>query len=70
VANEGRLICFVPASEADHALALLRKNPLGADSCIIGSVGGEGRGRVTMKSRIGSNRILDMLSGELLPRIC
>jgi hydrogenase expression/formation protein HypE len=70
VANEGRLICFVPASEADYALALLRKNPLGADSCIIGSVGGAGGRHVTMKSRIGSNRILDMLSGELLPRIC
>jgi hydrogenase maturation factor len=54
VANEGRMIDFIPASEADRALALLRRSPVGADSCIIGSVGGEGRGPVTIKSRIGA----------------
>jgi hydrogenase expression/formation protein HypE len=74
VANEGRFICFVPAAEAGHALAMLRENPLGTDSRIIGSVDGsvdgEGRARVTMRSTIGSHRILDMLSGEQLPRIC
>jgi hydrogenase expression/formation protein HypE len=70
VANEGRFICFVPAAEAGHTLALLRESPLGADSRIIGSVDGEGRARVTLKSTIGSHRILDMLSGEQRPRIC
>lgn len=70
VANEGRFISFVPAAQAEHALALLRAYPCGADSCIIGSVMEERRGRVTLKTRIGIHRILDMLSGEQLPRIC
>jgi hydrogenase expression/formation protein HypE len=70
VANEGRFISFVPARQAEHALALLRECPRGADSCIIGSVREEMRGGVTLKSKIGVHRMLDMLSGEQLPRIC
>ena len=70
VANEGRFIGFVPAAQAGAALALLREYPGGAESCIVGSVTDGIRGGVTLKSRIGVNRVLDMLSGEQLPRIC
>jgi hydrogenase expression/formation protein HypE len=70
VANEGRFISFVPAAQADQTLALLRECPGGADSCIIGSVREEMRRGVTLKSKIGTHRLLDLLSGEQLPRIC
>ncbi len=70
VANEGRFICFVPPAEAEKTVALMRSHPLGRDAAAIGSVT-EGRaGLVSMKSRIGASRIVDMLSGEQLPRIC
>ena len=70
VANEGRFISFVPAAQAERAVALLKECPLAARSCIVGSVRQEARGGVTLKSRIGTHRVLDMLSGEQLPRIC
>ncbi|MCE0483187.1 MAG: hydrogenase expression/formation protein HypE [Methylacidiphilales bacterium] len=72
VANEGRFIAFVPANQADRALGILRANPLGADASHIGTVAAttETRPIVTLKSQIGANRILDLLSGEQLPRIC
>jgi hydrogenase expression/formation protein HypE len=75
VANEGRFVSFVPAAEAEHALAILRAHPLGADACHIGSVialqeGHLPTGLVTMRSQIGVSRVVDMLSGEQLPRIC
>ncbi len=70
VANEGRFLAFVPARDAERALALLRSHELGAGACLIGSVGGEPAGMVTMRSSIGAERIVDMLSGEQLPRIC
>jgi len=70
VANEGRMIAFVPESDADRALALLRALPVGAGACRIGSVLSDSPGLVTLKSRIGARRILDLLSGEQLPRIC
>jgi hydrogenase expression/formation protein HypE len=70
VANEGRLVAFVPASEADRALAILRADPHGRDACRIGEVTGEPSGAVTLRSRIGASRLLDLLSGEQLPRIC
>ena len=70
VANEGRFVCFVGPQDAERALDLMRNDLLGADARFIGSVT-EGRaGMVTMKSRIGATRIVDMLSGEQLPRIC
>jgi hydrogenase expression/formation protein HypE len=70
VANEGRFVCFVGPQDAERALDLMRNDPQGGDARIIGSVT-EGRaGMVTMKSRIGATRIVDMLSGEQLPRIC
>jgi hydrogenase expression/formation protein HypE len=70
VANEGRLVAFVPAAEADRALALLRADPHGRDACRIGEVTAERGGLVTLQSRIGASRLLDLLSGEQLPRIC
>jgi hydrogenase expression/formation protein HypE len=70
VANEGRFVCFVPAADAERALAILHAHPLGADGCCIGRVGARSSGAVVMKSSVGASRIVDMLSGEQLPRIC
>ena len=70
VANEGRFVCFVAAEAAERALTLMRSHPLGAEATIIGSVTEGEPGLVTMKSDIGATRIVDMLSGEQLPRIC
>lgn len=70
VANEGRLVAFVPAREADRAIAIMRRDPSGARACKIGEVKTEFPERVTLRSRIGAARILDLLSGEQLPRIC
>ena len=70
VANEGRFVAFVPPSEAEAALQLLRSNPLGTAANIIGRVLEGSSGMVTLKSKIGTSRIVDMLSGEQLPRIC
>jgi len=71
VANEGRFIAFVPEVKADQALKIMQSRD--RDSGIIGRVTGKSRkslGLVTMESKIGTTRIIDMLSGEQLPRIC
>jgi hydrogenase expression/formation protein HypE len=70
VANEGRFISFIPANEAEQALQAMRAHPLGKQACVIGTVKGDNSGLVTMRSRIGGTRVVDMLSGEQLPRIC
>jgi hydrogenase expression/formation protein HypE len=70
LANEGRMIVFVPEREADRALEILRSGPGGEFASGIGKVISDSPGMVTMKSRIGTTRIIDMLSGEQLPRIC
>ena len=70
VANEGRFVAFVPPEAAESALAIMRAHPLGASARVIGRVVGEPPGLVTTKSRIGITRIVQMLSGEQLPRIC
>jgi hydrogenase expression/formation protein HypE len=70
VANEGRFITFVAPSDAERALSIMQSDPLGAQASLIGRVLEDTPGFVTMKSRIGANRIVDMLSGEQLPRIC
>jgi hydrogenase expression/formation protein HypE len=70
VANEGRFVSFVAPEHADRALSLMRAHPLGEQACRIGTVSEDASGLVTMKSRIGTSRIVDMLSGEQLPRIC
>jgi hydrogenase expression/formation protein HypE len=70
VANEGRFVAFVPQNDAERALAILRKEPVSQASALIGSAIVEDSGLVLMTGAIGSTRIVDMLSGEQLPRIC
>ncbi len=70
VANEGILLAILPAAAADTVLAAMRAHPLGSDSAIIGEVTTEHPCFVTMRTRVGGTRIVDMLSGEQLPRIC
>ncbi|HXT11909.1 MAG TPA: hydrogenase expression/formation protein HypE [Candidatus Angelobacter sp.] len=70
VANEGKLLAFVAAEETSTALAAMRAHSLGAKAAIIGEVVDEHPGMVTMKTRVGGTRVVDMLSGEQLPRIC
>ncbi len=70
VANEGRFVAFVPAAQAERCLSVMRSHALGEGAAIIGHVAQEDDGLVTMRSAIGANRIVDMLSGEQLPRIC
>ena len=70
VANEGRFVCFVARRSAEKALEVMRFHPDGTGSSIIGCVAQGEPGMVTMKSRIGATRIVDMISGEQLPRIC
>ena len=70
LANEGKLVAIVPAEEGEAALAALRANPLGHLASIIGQVGVGEVGRVTMRTTFGGRRIVDMLVGEQLPRIC
>jgi hydrogenase expression/formation protein HypE len=70
LANEGRLVLFVPQTEAALALRAMRSVPEGVDARIIGTVEQDGFGRVEMRTIFGSSRIIDMLVGEQLPRIC
>ena len=70
VANEGRFVCFVHPRDAERTLALLRGDPVCSQAQIIGEVTDGAAGMVTMRTRIGSTRVVDMLSGEQLPRIC
>jgi hydrogenase expression/formation protein HypE len=70
VANEGKLIAIVPAETADAVLTAIQNHSLGAHAAIIGEVIDDHPGLVTMKTRVGGNRVVDMLSGEQLPRIC
>ena len=70
VANEGRFAAFVAAPDADRALQILRRYAVSAGAALIGRVSEKSAPLVTLKSRIGASRILDMPSGEQLPRIC
>jgi hydrogenase expression/formation protein HypE len=70
VANEGRLVAFVPESDASRALEILRSQTVSAGAVHAGKVHESSSGIVTLRSRVGGNRVLDMLSGEQLPRIC
>ena len=70
VANEGKLLAFVPADQAEAVLAVIRQSPYGQQACIIGETVDDHPGRVVMRTRIGGDRIVDMLTGEQLPRIC
>jgi hydrogenase expression/formation protein HypE len=70
IANEGKLIAFVPPEEADAALDALRAHPLGQEAARIGVVTGEHPAMVLTRTPIGGRRVVDMPLGELLPRIC
>jgi hydrogenase expression/formation protein HypE len=70
VANEGRFAAFVPAPEAERALAIMRSFAVCARAEIAGAVEQDAPGVVVMESRVGGTRVVDMLSGEQLPRIC
>lgn len=69
VANEGKMVAIVSAADADKALAAMRGDKYGKDAAIIGEVTA-GQPRVYIKTAVGTTRILDMLIGEQLPRIC
>lgn len=70
IANEGKLVCFVSPEDADNLLNVMRTHPLGKDSEIIGEVVNEHKGKVVLKTSIGTKRILDLHTVEQLPRIC
>ena len=70
VANEGKLIAIVGAGIAETALAVLRAHPLGADAVLLGEVRAEPAGLVLLDTALGGTRIVDMLVGDPLPRIC
>ncbi len=70
VANEGKLVAIVEPNDADKVLAKMKQNSYGRDAAIIGEVSDAHPGKVVMKTKLGPSRIVDMLSGELLPRIC
>jgi len=70
VANEGRFIVFAPEHQADRVVEVLRRHPVSGDACVIGRVTLERPGLVVVRSILGATRVLDMLSGEQLPRIC
>jgi hydrogenase expression/formation protein HypE len=70
VANEGKLLAFVAPGAADAVLAAMRADPFGREARIIGEVVDRHPGQVVMTTRIGGERIVDMMAGEQLPRIC
>jgi hydrogenase expression/formation protein HypE len=70
VANEGRFVAFIAEKDAERALAILRDQADGNGAVVIGQVQSKPDRMVTMRSMIGANRIIDMISGEQLPRIC
>jgi hydrogenase expression/formation protein HypE len=70
VANEGKLVAAVPPDQVDGVLQAMKAHPLGQNACRIGEVSAEPAGRVLMRTLIGGTRIVDVLSGEMLPRIC
>jgi hydrogenase expression/formation protein HypE len=70
VANEGKLVAIVSPSLAESLLSRMRQHPYGTAACVIGEVKSEPPGIVTMRTGFGGTRIVDMLVGEQLPRIC
>jgi len=70
IANEGKVVMVVPAEQAEQVLNRLQNHKEGKDSAIIGNITSSHNGKVVLNTEIGSQRFLDMLSGEQLPRIC
>jgi hydrogenase expression/formation protein HypE len=70
VANEGKLIAVVRAEDAERVLAAVRTHPLGQHAALIGEVVAQHPGMVILRSLVGGERVVTMLTGEQLPRIC
>lgn len=70
LANEGKMILFCPKSDADQVMTVMRNHKHGKHAAIIGTVNDIGTGRVVLKTSIGGERIVDLPTGELVPRIC
>ena len=70
VANEGKLIAFVPADSAELAVETLKKHPTGTGATIIGTITDSDEGRVRLTTAVGTHRLITMPTGDLLPRIC
>jgi hydrogenase expression/formation protein HypE len=70
VANEGKLVAIVGPEDAEKVLTVMRETRYGEEAAIIGEVVAEPEGKVLMKTTIGGTRIVHMLVGEMLPRIC
>jgi hydrogenase expression/formation protein HypE len=70
VANEGKLVAVIPPEDAERVLTRMQRNKHGRQARIIGEIVPDHPGRVVMKTRLGTSRIVDMVTGELLPRIC
>jgi hydrogenase expression/formation protein HypE len=70
VANEGKFVAIVAAEEADAAVAAMRTHPQGADATVVGEIVPEPQGIVALRTSFGGSRIVDMLVGDPLPRIC
>ena len=70
VANEGKLIAVVPPRDAGRVLEAMRSHPLGRDAAMIGTVVADHPGMVLLRSRVGGERVVTLLAGEQLPRIC
>jgi hydrogenase expression/formation protein HypE len=70
IANEGKLVAMVPREDAESVLNAMRVTRYGENAVVIGEVTDTPRGRVLLKTALGSTRIVDMLAGEMLPRIC
>ena len=70
LANEGKFLCILPQADADKALEIMRADPLGGDACQIGTITDANPGKVVLLTQLGGKRLLNMLEGEQLPRIC
>jgi hydrogenase expression/formation protein HypE len=70
LANEGKLIAIIPEADANNVLDIIRRDEFGKDAVVVGEVIDQDPGRVVLETLIGGTRIVDMLTGEQLPRIC
>jgi len=70
VANEGKLVAFVKPADAQAILSAMRSTRYGKDAAVIGEVIADGKSQVRLKTALGGTRLVDMLPGEMLPRIC
>jgi len=70
IANEGKLICIIDKNMSDKIIEIIRKNPYGRQASVIGHITNDFPGRVVLKTGVGGSRIVEMLTGDQLPRIC